>query len=248
MKKKIKKWVIRLTAFFLLVTTLLLIIILNPILTYANKTTHNNFTIYSKYPVKESLKSCLDNATTLIQKSELYNPYLKLDVCLNDGSIYPAVIEKIQDKAFARGFYNKVVLYGKLNEEENTIELNGYKWNLTELLVHEITHCLQYEKFGFWQSNPIGNKPIWKWEGYAEYIARRNYSDLKQNLERLNDDKNWAIELPDKTICPTDYYNHWLLVQYYIDIKRMTFLEIINSKISEAEAKAEMMKWYVAHH
>ncbi|MBK8807168.1 MAG: hypothetical protein IPO21_11195 [Bacteroidales bacterium] len=43
MKQKIKKWTLRLTVTGLFIAGLLLIIILNPILTYANKTTHKTF-------------------------------------------------------------------------------------------------------------------------------------------------------------------------------------------------------------
>ena len=88
--------------------------------------------------------------------------------------MYPSLIEMIQGQAFAWGFYNKVVLNGKLNCKENCVELNGYKWNLIQLIAHEETHCLQFHKFGIWKSNPVASNPKWKWEGYAEYVARQN--------------------------------------------------------------------------
>ena len=69
------------------------------------------------------------------------------------------------------GFYNKVILQGNANITGNYVELRGYKWNLTQLLVHEMTHCFQYDKLGLWKSKPIANIPDWKWEGYAEYVA-----------------------------------------------------------------------------
>ena len=36
-------------------------------------------------------------------------------------------------------FIIKVVLQGTANYKDNYLELNGYKWNLTELLAHELT-------------------------------------------------------------------------------------------------------------
>ena len=168
------KWTLRLIITGLFITGLLLIIVLNPILTYANKTTHNNFTIYHNTKLDPLLTSQLDNARNLLETSEFYNEKLNLDICLNDGSKYTDIIRTIRGQAFAWGFYNKVVLQGTMNCKENYVELNGYKWNLTQLLAHEMTHCLQFYKLGLWKSKPIANIDNWKWEGYAEYVSRQN--------------------------------------------------------------------------
>ena len=55
------------------------------------------------------------------------------------------------------------------------------------IIAHEMTHCLQFDKLGFWESKPIANIPNWKWEGYAEYISRQNadQKDLSKNIQRF---------------------------------------------------------------
>ena len=108
-------------------------------------------------------------------------------ICLNDGSNYPKLMQTIRGKAFAWGFYDKVVLQGTANYNYNYVELNGYKWNLTQLLAHEMTHCLQFDKLGLWKSNPIANIPNWKWEGYAEYVSRQNadQKNVSKNIAHL---------------------------------------------------------------
>ena len=93
MKRQIKKWTIRLAATGLLTAGLLLIIILNPILTYANKTTHRNFSIYHNKTIDPLLILALDQATVLVETSEFYNNNLDLDICLNEGSSYPTIIK-----------------------------------------------------------------------------------------------------------------------------------------------------------
>lgn len=247
MKRKLRKWALRLAATGLLIFGLLLVIVLNPILTYANKTTHNNYSIYHNHPLDPTLPIELDNATTLLKTSEYYNPTLKLDICLNDGSVYPKLIRTLRGRAFAWGFYNKVVLQGTANYKDNYLELNGYKWNLTELLAHELTHCLQFKKLGFWKSKPIKNIPNWKWEGYAEYIARQNpdQKDLAKNITRLNETPaSWAITMPDQTIAPRQYYNYWILIQYCMDIKKMSYQQILADKTGEETIRREMIEWY----
>lgn len=247
MKRHIKKWVLRFTATALLIAGLLLIIVLNPILTYAHSTTHANFTIYHNKPIDPALTGRLDQATGLLQSSELYDPALKLDICLNDGSAYPDLMKTMRGRAFAWGFYNKVVLQGHANYKDNYIELSGYRWNLTQLLAHEMTHCLQFARLGLWKSKPFAAIPDWKWEGYAEYVSRHSAEqmDLFQNITRLNttDTSNWAISFPDSTISPRAYYDYWTLVQYCMDIRRMNFNQLLSDTTSEKAIRQEMGIW-----
>ena len=251
MKRQIRKWTLRLTATGLLCLGLLVGIVLNPSLLYSNKTTVGNYTIYHNTPLDENFLSKLDNALELLKTSELYDPNLKLDICLNDGSLYPTLMAKLRGQAFGWGFYNKVVLMGNANCKDNFVELNGYKWNLTQLLTHEAIHCLQFHKFGLWKSNPIANYPDWKWEGYPEYVSRRKEDqlDLQKNIERKitqeNLDKDgWAISFSDSTIAPRDYYNAWLLIQYCLDIKKMTYENLLNDTTTEQTTTTQMMNWF----
>ena len=251
MKRKIKKWSLRLAATLLLIAGLLVVIVLNPILTYANSTTYGNYKIFHTEAFDTALTIRLDEASELLKKSEIYNAKLKIDICLNDGSKYPTLIKKLRGQAFAWGFYNKVVLQGKANYKDNYVELNGYRWNLTQLLTHEIVHCLQYRKLGFWKSNPIGKIPSWKWEGYPEYVARQNIGqkNLLQNIAHLievekKDINGWSIPFSDSTIAPKEYYHYWLLLQYCLDIKKMTYEQVLKDTTKEKVIQGQMMNWY----
>ena len=250
MKKQIKIWALRLTATVLFTAMLLIVIVLNPILTYASKTTHKKYTIFYNKALDQQLLFRLNEAGTLLQKSEFYNPMLKFDICLDDGSIYPAMMQKIRGKAFAWGFYNKVVLQGNADYENNYVELNGYKWNLTQLLAHELTHCLQFSKLGFWKSNPVAGIPGWKWEGYPEYVARQgvDQKDLSKIIERLLQteriNNNGWIKILENTGTVIPYYKSWLLIQYCIDIKEMSYQQILNDPTKEETVWRKMMTWY----
>ena len=248
MKRQIKRWTLRLTVSGLFILGLLLLIILNPILTYADQTTHNNFTVFHNKTLDPTLLTKLDQATELLKASEFYNPNLHFDVCLNDGSKYPKLIKTLRGEAFAWGFYDKVVLRGTANFKDNYVKLNGYKWNLTQLLAHEMTHCLQFDKLGLWKSKPFANIPNWKWEGYAEYVSRQNadQKDLSKNIEQLiaTDKNKWEIKFADSTIAPREYYENWTLIQYCIDIKKMTYNQILADTKSEQTVRQEMMSWF----
>lgn len=251
MKRPIKKWIFRVAVAGSFMAALLLCIILNPVLTYANKTAHNSFTIFHDKALDPSLATELDEANELLKVSEFYNPKLRLDICLNDGSMYPTLMQKIRGRAFAWGFYNKVILQGDADYKNNYVSLNGYNWNLTQLLAHEMTHCLQFDKLGLWKSKPIANIANWKWEGYAEYVSRQSadQKDLAENIKRLlnTNQERWEIIFNDNTISPREYYNYWLLVQYCIDIKKMSYEQVLADTAKEDEVRIEMMNWYTKY-
>ncbi len=250
-KKQVKKWAFRLLVTVLFITGLLLVIVLNPVLSYANKTTYSNYTVFHNQPLDKQFTTYLDKASLLLRTSEYYDPALKLDICLNDGSVYPKLMKKIRGNAFAWGFYNKVVMQGNMDCSNNYIELNGYKWNLTQLLAHEATHCLQFNALGFWHSNPVASIPAWKWEGYPEYIARQNNDqlDLRKNISLLiatekDAANNGWIQFADGTGTVIPYYKSWLLVQYCMNIKKLTYRQLLQSKVAEKDIQQEMMDWY----
>lgn len=248
MKKQFKKWALRLAMTGVTILGLLLIIILNPILTYADKTTHNNFNIYHNKPLDPSLKMVLDEASTIVATSEFYNKDLKLDICLNESSPYTSIVKTLQEPAFAWGFYNKIVLNGTMHCAQNHLDLNNYQWNLTQLLAHEMAHCFQYNKLGFWHSNPIAQIPTWKWEGYAEYVSRQSptQKDLIKNLDRLlsSSENSWEIVLEDATVAPRTYYQYWNLVQFCLEIQQMSYQELLSDTRSEEEVNLQMQNWY----
>ncbi|RYF90539.1 MAG: hypothetical protein EOO03_03515 [Chitinophagaceae bacterium] len=143
-----------------------------------------------------------------------------------------------------------MVLLGNLNAANNYVELNGYKWNLTQLLAHEMMHCFQYKDLGFRKSNPVAGIPSWKWEGYPEYIARQNEDqvNLLKNIDHLiateKTDHNGWINFADETGTVIEYYKSWLLVKYCLDIKKQSWNQLLNDKTSDAAIHAEMMHWY----
>jgi hypothetical protein len=251
LKSALRKWLFRFAATGVFILMLLLVIVLNPGLSYAHHTNYGRFNIYHHNNLEASFTIHLTAAEELLSSSVLYKERLQLDICLNDGSVYPAIVEKLTGPAFARGFYNKVVLHGSLNTQENYIELNGYKWNLTQLLAHEMVHCLQFEQLGLLHSKPIASIPNWKWEGYAEYIAR-NTADMPTLVTHISTfieapGSNWAITLNNNTIIPKQYFEYWLMVRFCLDEQQMSYDELLNDTKSAITVYNEMMEWYKKH-
>lgn len=249
MKRKVLKWAFRIIAMALLLPGILIGIVLTPSLMYANKSVIGNCAVYHNKPLVKEFKVELDQAVMFLKKSEIYDPNYKIDICLNDGSCYPTFIQLFQEQAFGIGFYNKVIIMGKINIENNYTEINGYNYNLIKLLTHESIHCFQFNKLGLWKSNPIAKYPNWKWEGYNEYVARKDQANLRENITNLNksiekDKDEWGISFADSTFVGKDYYSWWILMQYCKDYKKLSYQEILNDTTSESKLRAELMEWY----
>lgn len=253
MKRNIKIGIFSLTAICLLTAGLIVIMAAYPSLLYASKTVSGNYTVYHDSPLDKDFMLRLTQVDELLKPSELYDPQFKFDICLNDGSFYPTFLRNLRGQAFAWGFYNKIVVMGKADYTHNAIELNGYRWNMAQLLAHEAMHCLQFHRFGLWKSNPVAQYPDWKWEGYPEYIARRKVSqsdfaiDIARSLDADTTDHNsWAIPFADTTIAPREYYGHWLLVRYCLDIQKVTYTNLLQDTTTEQVISEQMMGWYAA--
>jgi len=249
MKSRPGKWTLRILVTTMFIAGLLVGIVLKPCTLYAHRTIDGNYTICHQQKLEPLFIKRLRMANELLSASELYDSTLKLSVCLNDGNYYPVLMGKIRGAAFGWGFAHEVVLGCSINSADNYAEINGYKYNLTELLAHEATHCLEFNRYGLLHSNVFGPKnDWWKWEGYPEYIARKGKANLKSNishwLEVEKTDNNGWIYFEDSMGVVISYYKAWLLVQYCMDVKKLTFDEILKDNKSENGVTDEMMAWY----
>ena len=244
-KNSLKKWFIRFVLLILLLVGMLISAILCPGLFYKHKTVHGKFTIYHSDTLDTAFPARLQEAVELIANSEVYNSSFSMDLCLGESS-YPNLIKQFFGDGFAWGFYNKVVIRGKMDFKHNVHQSN---WNLSQLLAHEMTHCLQFDKFGLFHSNPIAGYPDWKWEGYPEFVARQRIKEpLVQNIGRLRklelQGSDGPIVLPDGTQTNIVYYRNWLLVKYWLQIGNRNYGQLLKDKTSEQNVRDEMMKWY----
>lgn len=255
MRRKLLNWTIKLSVLTVLLFGLLVLVVLTPSLIYANKTQIGTYTIYHNKPLDKDLKLRLDNAAEIIKYSEYYDPNIEFKICMNDGSYYPSLMQTFLGRAFALGYTSNIVtLCGdEVNIKNNYVRVNDIKWNLTQLLAHEETHCYLFHKLGFWKTNPIAHYPIWKWEGYPEYISRQadDQKDLMKNIEKLNyvikeGNDDWGISFADSTHTSNDYFRYRLLIQYCLDIKKQTFENLLLDTTSEQTTTTQMMNWYAA--
>ena len=140
--------------------------------------------------------------------------------------------------------------------------------NLTHILTHEVTHTLVFAKLGLASTSRL---PMWKAEGYPEYIAmsasrlQPNYSLSASVARILNADlsglKDARGELPpmrydcigksyvkdeNGDFWHTCYYLSRVLVEYLLDKKGLSFDELAQPSVNESETLRELLGAYRA--
>ena len=236
----------------LLAGGLLPVLVLHPRFLYAHRTATPDYVLYHNQPVDPAWWPRLAQARALVQPSPWFASAVRLNVCLNDGSPYPALVERLWGPAFAWGFSRNVVLNGEAHPKDNYVRLNGYNWNLVQLLAHESVHCYQAHRLGFWRANPVARYPAWKWEGYAEYVARQRSagSSAGQQLRQLQHAEHatpqaWALSLADSTSVSREYARYRLLTTYCLDVKNMSYPQLLADTASERTVQAQLTTWQV---
>jgi hypothetical protein len=108
------------------------------------------------------------------------------------------------------------------------------------------------KKIGMFKFNPIIHPPIWKMEGYPEYIA--NQKDLKskaynlensiKKLKEFEEAGEYWVETEPGQLDPLVYYKGRVMIEYLIDIRHLTFSQIFDKSVKDSEVIDEMNSWF----
>jgi hypothetical protein len=256
--KKIVKRIFKITLLTFLTTILTIgIIILFPQRLFAHEINYKEFTVYSNDMIDDNIKIVLENALTLVEKSELYDSGCKYNIILCHNTFY----NKIDDEFLgigrtARATLNNVIIKVKIDPKRNLAFPTFHKaceTNLTELIAHEMTHVLQANKYGILKFNPFKHPEFWKLEGYPEYISRQaalssKDHDLKKDIDdyiklKSTADDIWILAEEGECEVPDYYYKGMLMIEYLIDIKHLSYDQILKDTTSENAVYEEMIKW-----
>lgn len=249
--RKLKKIGFRLGVTLGLCLTILLLAVLYPGFMYAHATPVGaRLMVYHNQELDTDLIPILKESYRLVEDAEIFDPNFEINICLNDGSSYPDLIRKIRGEAYAYGFADNTVVAVEIFPKENYAIWNGRKRILTELFAHEFIHNYQYNTFGF----STLNFPFWKLEGYPEYVMTRNNEaiNLHQDLETLLraeaeglQDWDWIVYDDEGFGTTPIYLRSRLLVQYLIEVKGMSYRQIIeNNSLDEQTLRAEMISHF----
>jgi hypothetical protein len=143
-----------------------------------------------------------------------------------------------------------------------------WRFNLTDILTHEVTHTLVLAKVGL--AN-ISRLPMWKAEGYPEYIAttairtQAGYT-LRASVARIMAADAAALKDANGNFAPmrydcigksylenergefshTCYYLSRVLVEYLLDVKGVSFDQLVQPSTDETQTLNELLRDYRA--
>lgn len=247
MKINIRKILFRGTVTLCFCIGLLISFVFNPSLLYSKETTFKNFTIYHDKALASHVFTLLERSFDELKAHELYDSRIQIEICLNDGSLYPQLIERLMGPDVIRSFANKAVVQADMSEIENdklSVSEWGESFQASQWLTHSFAHCLQFNRYGFFGSNPVARHEEWKWEGYAEYTSARGY-DLNSLVGKYlaSGDAAW-IEMPDGFKTTRHHVKFLAMSQYCIEIKGMKYDQILASKESPDKVFSDLMVWH----
>ena len=257
--KKIFKRIFKITVLTIIAAILTVsAIVFFPQHLFANKFEYKKFTVYSNGKVSNDIEMVLDNAMNLVRKSEINDSNYKYNIIL----CYKTLFNEIDDKfagvgPAARSRGNNIIIKVRIDPKYDLAFPTFHKpceENLTRLLAHEMTHCLQLNKYGIMKFNPFRHPELWKLEGYPEYVARKTEllnrgCSLKSEIDRYTTLQRKATDIWISTVdedgceVPNYYYKGMLMIEYLIDIKHLSYDKILKDTTSEDTIYREMTNW-----
>jgi len=255
MKKIIKRTIAGTLLFAVVGIGGLVTLIFYPQSLFANKFEHNQFTVYynKDYKIeKKAFQVILDNAYEIVEKSELHNPDFKYKVFLAQNNIFNKIEGLQGGDVIARATAWNIAVKKDIDLKNNRMYTDRSTVDLTVLLAHEMVHILQADKYGLLNFSPLKHPPMWKLEGYPEYVARSTYLnsetyDLRKEIQRFvsadEDIKIETFEAVEGHFMPTYYFKGRIMVEYLMDIKGMTYDAILKDPRTEEVVFNEMFGW-----
>lgn len=252
MKRKLKKILWSAGTTLLLCIVILVGAILNPSFLYAKYTQFENVHIYHNQELPNGNNIVISGSLKIVKQSELFHENISINLCLNDGPVYPKIIEKIKGLGWAYTVGKNISLNCRADFKNNLAHwnLNKYqgqnrKWNLTELIAHEMVHACQSHN-DFWTAEKYA---FWKVEGYAEYIARSQRLSLRESIALLqeadiNGLQGWDMhDFPDGTGILYNYLNFSTVVRYLIEVKNLSYQDLLHLNTPFESLKKDMLAW-----
>lgn len=251
MRKYLKKLLIGSSLTTIGLAGLLILFVLYPGNLFAKRASYRAFDIYADAPLRGDYRAVLDGALDLVVASELYNSDYRCDIFLTEGSVYKDITFKLMGPAMARSLDNNILLNTKTDFGKNLLAGPANKRDLTRTIAHEMVHCFQLHRYGIRKFNPVSPPPLWKLEGYPEYIAygdeiRAPGYSLVETVDRLQQSVEsgtaW-VEIKPGHSDPIVYLKGRVLMEYLMDVKGLTYDQVLDEKIREENVYRELLEW-----
>jgi hypothetical protein len=185
---------------------------------FAHEMTFKNFTVYAREPLAGGISAVLDKVDARLATSPLYTPDLRPKIFLvNSTRLYASLSLYLGSNSFGKGFAvlpaaNVFINAYDLDKDLVFRDAPAYtSRSLSGVIAHEVTHLLVRNRFGYFRNLTL---PVWKKEGYAEYVAGRSTLPLDTGV------RMWKAKPNDDT--GYQYFKYYMIVRYLLEHEQVT--------------------------
>jgi hypothetical protein len=253
MNKRLKKILITLGALIVLIILLYFSVFWSTKYWFSYNYHFGKYNLHANSPIDNSTEY-LNQIDQRIKPCELYDEELEHNIYIFSsesrfkfyatiaGSGYPA-------QGFNMRAFNKIYISKSFIEQVHSdrqvankiVPYSAMEGNIQETICHELIHSLVNKKLGGKKASAL---PTWKQEGYAEYasniLPKRTDStySFKNRVALYNDSAFW-----EGNQFVFEYYESEILVEFLIDIKKMTFEQIMSDTFTYEMALKELNEY-----
>ena len=252
---------------------------------FAHQLEYRNFNVHSDQELGGELSPILARIDAQIAGSELNDPRLEHDIFLGHDNASFRAVQRARTALveYSLGMkpapnYNvswpphlsHVVILDVPDPVHDALLRPQWpgRFNMTHILTHEVAHSLVTQRLGI---GGVMKLPMWKNEGYAEYVAAGEiraapgYS-LRNSVARVLNSDLSQLRDADGNIGPlrygcigksylkdengdfwhTCYYLSRVLVEYSLDVRKMDFAQLADPGVIDTEVMRELLADYQA--
>lgn len=209
------------------------VLILFPNVLFAHKFEQRNFNIYTNQE-SGGLHEAVSKAESRLRKSPLYDPDLEHDIFVSD-SFNTHWYTTLSPNAFGNTDpFTKNIRINKSDFESDTTfrpSVSKSTRSFSGVLAHEVMHNQLRETFGLVKYLRF---PVWKNEGYCEYVAKPSKVSLKQGFERWGDGNKDPAQ---------KYFEYHQMVSYLLGEKGVTPVELFEKQFDETFLREKTLEY-----
>jgi hypothetical protein len=240
-KKSIKRIFIIFEISFVTIVLLYILILFFPQLVFANKLEYKNFTVYYQNQEinKDDIRFVLDKSIELLSQSELFNDEFKQNIYACNSYFQFSFFAPMLKNTFGVNYrFTQNIFLTKSSFADNLIIRNGKDNNertLSGVITHESAHSLLKNKLGFVKYRLL---PVWKNEGYCEFIANESSYDEQKGMENI------CKNIDDSDSPAFNYFKYRLYATYLFQEKEIMLNSFLNDDFDVNILYEEIKKTY----
>jgi len=220
--------VLSISAAVIAVAYLFLLLFPQPLFAYSAQ--YGNFNIHSREPIGPEIETVLNDAEVRLRRSPIYETADRQIYLTNGYGMYAFLSHKAYS-SFANSVpFSENVFINKTDIAADRVYMNrafNNSRSLSGVIAHEITHLFIQHRFGTLKAISM---PIWKKEGYCEYIAGDSTITSEEGLRR------WRENPSDDT--GYRYIKYHLMVKHLLEKEKISVEDLFEKSFDENEIAA----------